>query len=380
MANGKGHRRGFGAPRKLPSGRWQARYTAPDGATHTAKTADGRALTFDTKGDAEAWLSLRHSEIVREEWRPPKAPTPITVTFAKYADRWLANRQLATRTRDLYRGLLNNRLIPVFGDLPVTAITPAMVGDWNARQDPAKRTAAAHAYALLRTILGTAVSEDVIPANPCRVRGAGTVKTTRKLRPATLAELETIRSTMPDRYRATVDLACWCSLRLGEILGLQRADVDLRAGVVRVRRSVARTRSGTEVKVPKSWAGVRDVTIPAHVIPGLREHIRQHALPGKDGLVFPSVAGGLLSDSVLRENYLRARAAAGRPDLRFHDLRHTGQTYAAQAGANLRELMARAGQSTPGAALGYLHEVDGRQREIADRLSAFAAAGQAQPL
>jgi hypothetical protein len=48
---------------------------------------------------------------------------------------------------------------------------------------------------------------------------------------------------------------------------------------------------------------------------------------------------------------------------------------AQRPGANLRELMARAGQSSPAAALRYLHEVDGRQREIADQLAGFATAG-----
>jgi len=43
-------------------------------------------------------------------------------------------------------------------------------------------------------------------------------------------------------------------------------------------------------------------------------------------------------------------------------------------------LMARAGQSSPGAALRYLHEVDGRQREIADRLAVLVTAGNVTPI
>jgi hypothetical protein len=63
-----------------------------------------------------------------------------------------------------------------------------------------------------------------------------------------------------------------------------------------------------------------------------------------------------LVEQLLNHRHFQAHGT-GRPDLRFHDLRHTGQTLAAAAGANLRELMARAGQSSPGAALRYLHEV-----------------------
>lgn len=67
--------------RKLPSGRFQARYTGPDGHTHTARRETGGPLTFDTKGDAEPWLSLRYSEILRNDWLPPAALKPSPRLF-----------------------------------------------------------------------------------------------------------------------------------------------------------------------------------------------------------------------------------------------------------------------------------------------------------
>ncbi|WP_244933152.1 tyrosine-type recombinase/integrase [Micromonospora tulbaghiae] len=67
---------------------------------------------------------------------------------------------------------------------------------------------------------------------------------------------------------------------------------------------------------------------------------------------------------------------AGRlDDLTFHDLRHTGQTLAAQTGATLADLMKRLGHSSMAAASRYLHAVDGRDREIAKALSELAAHG-----
>ncbi len=47
--------------------------------------------------------------------------------------------------------------------------------------------------------------------------------------------------------------------------------------------------------------------------------------------------------------------AIGRPGLHFHDLRHTGNTIAADTGASLRDLMARMGHDSPRAALIYQH-------------------------
>jgi integrase len=150
--------------------------------------------------------------------------------------------------------------------------------------------------------------------------------------------------------------------------------------VLRVRRGVTRTSAGHVVKGPKSAAGVRDVPIPGNILEDVRTHLAEFAQPGRDGLLFPARHGGHLAPSSAYRWFYPAREAAGRADLRFHDLRHTGQTWAAAVGANLRELMARAGQSSPGAALRYLHEVDGRQREIAERLAELAAGGVVTPI
>jgi len=73
--------------------------------------------------------------------------------------------------------------------------------------------------------------------------------------------------------------------------------------------------------------------------------------------------------STLNGVFYPAREAAGRPDLRFHDLRHTGATLAAATGATLAELMARLGHSRPGAARRDQHASADRDRVIADALS-----------
>jgi integrase len=70
--------------------------------------------------------------------------------------------------------------------------------------------------------------------------------------------------------------------------------------------------------------------------------------------------------------YYKARDKAGRPDLRFHDLRHSGAVLAASTGATLVELMGRLGHSTPAAAMRYQHAAQGRDREIAALLSKLA--------
>jgi integrase len=365
-------RRYFGNIRKLPSGRYQASYKAPDGKRHTAPQ------TFDSRQYADAWLSRVRTDIQRDKWEPPDAakvdqPAP-PVNFGTYAASWLAGRDLSPSTRKLYRIILDSHILPAFEDVPVSEITPAMVRRWHAglrtETGPTQR---ARAYSLLRTILGTAVSDDVITANPCRVRGAGVAKTARDIRPATLPELNALAAAMPPRYRLMVLMAGWCAMRFGELAELRRADIDVKNGVVHIRRGVVRADDGLVVKDPKSEAGKRDVNIPPHLMPAVKDHLLKHTGRGQEALLFPAVHGGHLSPATLRRPFHRAREAAGRPDLRFHDLRHTGAVLAAATGATLAELMARLGHSTVSAAMRYQHAAEDRDKAIAAALSELAA-------
>jgi integrase len=360
------HKSGFGNTRRLPSGRWQARYTGPDGRMHKAP------FTFDTKGDAQAWLATTRADIVRDNWTPTGPRRHAALTFGQYADGWLTGRTLEARTRQHYATLLERLILPTFAETPLRHISPEVVRQWYATTALDRPTLRSHAYGLLRTILGQAERDELIPSNPCHVRGAGNTRRAKRVEPATLEQLETIVGAMPERYRLMALLASWCALRFGELAELRRGDVATKAGVVRIRRGVVRAGGETIVKRPKTESSIRDVAIPPHLMPAVRDHLLRHAEPGKDGLLFPARGGGHLQPSSLYRVFYPAREAAGRPDLRWHDLRHTGAVLAAQTGATLAELMGRLGHSTPAAALRYQHAAAGRDREIARRLSELA--------
>lgn len=375
----------FGTVRRRASGRWQALYYATDPETgekrYSARDRSGRPATFDTKGDADAALAAERIALRDGTWvAPGQAPTgthpaPAPVTLAEYGALWLAERDLAARTRDHYAQILRDHIEPTFGPLALDAIGKPAVTTWHARlAGTTGPTARAQSYGLLRTIMATAVAQDLISASPCVVRGAGSVKRARKIRPATLAELAAVVVALPARYRPMALLAAWCALRFGELAELRRSDVDLKAGTITVARGVVRTKAHTRlVKDPKTEAGRRTVAVPPHLLPMLRDHLA--VVRGREGLLFPSASDPTkqVAHSALNKVWLRARAQAGRPDLAFHDLRHTGAVLAAQSGATLAELMARLGHSTPGAAMRYQHASADRDRLLAARLSELAA-------
>ena len=111
------------------------------------------------------------------------------------------------------------------------------------------------------------------------------------------------------------------------------------------------------------------MTIPPHVRDAVQTHLDRFVGKNKDALVMPGESGVYLSRSVLHRRFQAAAEAAGRPDLRWHDLRHTGAVLAAQAGATLPELMNRLGHSSAQAALRYQHVARDRDAEIAAAMS-----------
>ena len=357
-------KRRFGRVRRLPSGRWQARYPGPDGVDRAAPQ------TFGSKSEAEVWLALKEAEIRRGDWLDPEAGK---VRFGDYATSCVNDHVLKPRTAELYQGLLKNHLAPAFGNVDLGDIREADIRRWRKeRLDTGRRQArpfgpvtVAKAYRMLHAIMNTAVEDGLIRRNPCRIKGAGQEHSQE--RPVIpVGTLLRLLDELPPRYRALLLLATFANLRFGELAGLRRGQLDLDACAVRVAVSTAELGDGRLIDDdPKSAAGRRTVAFPREIVPELKWHMECFAQAGDNGLVFVGPKSGRLRRSNFRKFWNRARAAIGLDELHFHDLRHTGNTMAAAQGASLRELMERMGHSSTRAALIYLHATRERDQAIA---------------
>lgn len=403
-------RRSFGRLRQFRSGRWKASYTGPDLRLYEAPA------TFSAKEDAEAWLTDRRREIDRELWSPPateeqaktaKRQQAAGEKFAEYAERWVRTRMvkgrpLAPRTREHYGQLLAQHINPTFGKKPLRDINMAMVDNWYAKTLTDKATARAHSYSLLKSILETARERDrLIQANPCVIRGAGTTKRKMKPKSASAKQLGIIIRAMPPQLQAMTILASWNALRFGETVELRRGDVVLSEstetdqegneiivphGVLQVRRGAARAFGQWEVDSLKTDSSSRDVTIPPHMLPPIMAHLAEYVGPEQDALLFPPLTGETMKDgkprrlqpSTVYRHFYKARNAAGRPDLKWHQLRGTGATMALISGSTLAEVQKFLGHSTVGAALMYQYEMEGRDALRAKRMSALALEAENQ--
>lgn len=366
MANGKGRRRRFGSIRKLPSGRYQARYPGPDGVLRPADD------TFATKGEAEDWLTVKEAEILEGDWIDPDAGE---VFVPDYGSTWIDERpSLRPKTVLIYRGLLRLHIAPHFVEVTVAEVTLARVRRWRKKllDSGVSEVTAAKAYRLLRAIFNTALDDGLIKRNPCRIKGADRENSPE--RPVlTVAQVYALADAVGLRYRALILLAAFTSLRWAELAALRPADIDLDTRTVRVTRQLYYHEAGYSFRSPKSRPGVRVVDFPELIVPDLREHLQW--VPASVGLVFASSTGTPLRHSNFRRRvWLPALAAVGLEGIHFHDLRHTGNQLTANAGANPKELMARMGHDSERAALIYLHSTSARQRALADAVGESARA------
>ncbi|MFE0187312.1 tyrosine-type recombinase/integrase [Streptomyces sp. NPDC058989] len=356
-------RREFGTVRRLPSGRWQARYWAPDGSRRTAPEP------FETKTDAQTWLTLTQVDIERKHWIDPDAGA---VNFEVYALKWVDERGLSATTDELYRRLLRLHILPTFGAMELNELTPPGVRTWRAeRLEATGATTVAKSYRLLKAIMETATDDELIRRNPCRIKGAGTEKA--KERPtATVEQVDALADAMGPRWRLMVYFGAYGPMRPEEQAALRRPDVTLEPLAVKVTEAAPELCTGRRVEGDtKSVAGMRTIYLPAFLYIEVKRHLDWFAEKDPDGLVFVGEKGAPFRRSTFGRKWRKARAKVGLPDdFRFYDLRHTGHTLSTQSGATLKDTMVRAGQSSEKAALIYQHSDDERQQEVAGGIDA----------
>lgn len=361
----------WGSVRQLSSGRWQARYQIG----HVRYLAP---VTFRTRREAEAFLASTRSDLDRGTWQPAdRDPLPLR----DYATRWLEQRDnLRPRSRDQYELQLRLRILPHLGNIDLTQLTVARVRAWRADllSSGDGPPTVAKAYRLLHAILATALEDELIPKNPCVLRGASAERAAE--RPiASVQQVFDLADAIDPGLRMMVLLAGFTGLRLGELLALRAERVDLDTGTIHVVEQYQELASGELVLgPPKTAAGRRAIAVPDEILEELKDHLRRFASSGPQALLFGSevVRGRPISRKTFYRQWTRAVSATGMKGFRFHDLRHTANTLTALAGASAKELMARMGHASSRAALIYLHATPQRDREIAAALSSVISASR----
>ena len=371
----------------MPSGRFQARYYGPDLQYHSAPN------TFDTKGDATAWLMTERALISQQRWTPPKVRETESrraverrraQVFAVYAEQWLEGR-VTTRGKALrpstvagYRNALDVHILPAFGTLPLDEINSAVVRHWRGQfAARGNDSAGAKAYSVLKAILQTAEDDELITRNPCRLKGGGSAAKVRESVALSPVELAALVDAMPEHWRALTLVSGWCGLRIGEAAGLRIGDVDLITGALHIRQTAQYVGHPARLVLgpPKSERGIRIVHMPDHVTEAMGTYLGTKSGTNPKDFVWTRSDGQPISRHTTLKAFQTATASIGRAGMVWHDLRHTANTLAADAGATQATLQARMGHADPKVSALYLHTSQARDQALAAALSRMADPG-----
>jgi integrase len=308
---------------------------------------------------------------------------PTRLTFSEYADRWLETQthRLRPSTRDGYEYHLRVHINPRFGRRRLQAITvddvAALIGSMMEAGYAAWTIKGA--TVVLSRVMASAVRSRTIAANPVRQLDKTERPTAqrRELPRFDHDDVARLISATPSRYRTLVAVSVLTGLRQSESLGLTWADVDLKEGLLRVRRQLTRRGVLTE---PKTEAAKRDIPIAPSLgtmLAAHREDAFRRGHAKTTDFVFASERGTPLGHRhIVRRGLDKALAAAALPHISWHSLRHIAASLYIAAGCDVAYLSALLGHANPSITLSiYAHAFAERDRaaEMRDRMEeAFA--------
>lgn len=354
------HKRQFGAVDKLPSGHWRARYRDASGRRATAPT------TFRTRADANAFLAIVQSDLVRGQYIDPREGR-ILVT--EWAESWLARpgKRSASVARDTQALAV---FLPRIGNLSLAAVTPRDVQEAiDERSRHAKPATVGRDFAALRAMFNAAIDADLIGRSPARK-----VALPRIVRPERMTldplQLRRLVDEVPDHYKALVLTAGVFGLAWEEVIALRVRDVDFMRRTITVAQTVEELAGHVRI-VPegKRPARLRTMATPPFATDAIAKHLVA-SRPGEtvdtNALVFLGPRGGILRRR-FGERILRPAARrAGLDGLTFHGLRHAATSSLVDIGVHPRVMAARIGHGTARTTM----EVYARASDSADREAA----------
>jgi integrase len=321
---------------------WRVRYRRDDGSI-------GSIPGFPTEKAAAAHAADLESDQRRGTWIDPTAGQ---ITIATWIPDWIATLDIDVRTEENYRSQLRCHILPHWGATAFTEITNLKYHAWT-KQLRASGLAAATVTSITKLfclIIGDAVAEKLLPANPIQPRKRGRRRHSAR-RPEkiwaephhVLAIADRIASHYGIAGALLILVAAWTGARWGELTGLHRHNVvlnDDNTGWITIDPDTGALHESAGGQLwlgpPKTDASIRTITLPPFLVALLRRHLAQH--PHQH--VFLTADGHWHRRSNFARRALRPTADGTthlpRPEVRlepirrgltFHGLRHSHKTW-----------------------------------------------------
>jgi integrase len=371
------------ARKRAPRGRGTV-YQRKDGlwvGEVSAGSQGGKRRRYRVHGKTPADVDRKMAAVRTRMLRGELASAWDVGTVSELLNRWLAaaaQRVRATTTSD-YATTVETHLRPAIGDVPLSSLTAKRIerlyADMRTANTGARTIQKAHV--VLGAALRYAVKHELLGVSPLAKIDAPRYKR-GAMRPYDAEEARTFLAAVKGhKYEPVFLLAIYGGLRQGEILGLQRSDVDLANGCVNVQRTLQSLAGDRGLVETKSAAGRRRVDLPAIVMNALRAQLKTLAAAGNDSTyLFPGRDWkGLDRRAFSRWQFETIFEA--HPKLRkvtFHSLRHACASIMLAAGDNPKVVQEKLGHSRISVTLDlYSHVIPSLQRDSADRMGELLA-------
>ena len=334
------------------------------------KTSEGERKNktkrgFATKKDAREW----------EREFLLKYQGSIEMQFKTFVEKYLEDmkERIKDSTYETKKSIIETRIIPYFGDMAVNEITTTDVMQWQNSllrwEDPVSGKNFSRSYLKtihnqLSAIFNHGMKYYKLPENPARIVGNMGSEKDIKMNFWTLAEYKRFADSMmekPISYYA-FQILYWAGLRLGEMLALTKADVDLENRTITVSKTFRRKEGKDIITSPKTARSNRTIIIPKFLCEELKDYINMCLLLEDGDRLFP------VSKGYIENEMKRGIKAQGLKPIRVHDLRHSHVSLLIHVGYSALEIADRMGHETIDITYRYAHLFPNVQRDIANKL------------
>jgi len=287
-----------------------------------------------------------------------------TWTVADLGERWMAEivtPKRKPRTASDYRRILDQKILPTFGDTTVAGVVWADVNKWHSKMKDTPRRAN-YALAVFKALLnyGEKVGLRAPHTNPCtkiemfregrRERFLSQAEMAKAAQAITSAELDGING---PHASAGLRLAMFTGARSGELLASKWSDIDWERRFIRLMDS--KTNDARTIHLNDAAVEILK-TLPR---------------------VGPYIVAGAVKGEAYRSltrAWVKCRGRAGLDDVRLHDLRHSYASLAASKGISLQMIGMLLGHKVPATTARYAHLARDAAAGVNDQLGAAMTA------
>ncbi|MBQ6175397.1 MAG: site-specific integrase [Clostridia bacterium] len=349
---------GNGTIRQRADGRWEGRLTVE----WDAGSGKQKQRSFYGWSQKEVAEKLRAAAVERDKGLNVKTPEKITVS--SWLQTWLTTYCTTIKPNTLYtyKKQVDCRIVPALGAVKLTALRPDQVqksvNNLTKGDDPLSPKSIKNCVAVLRSAMTRAVQNDLIRKNPCDNVELPKAKK-KEIQPLDETGIAEFMKAISGHHNELIfKIALFTGMRQGELMGLKWSDIDFDKGLITIQRQLVHGKTkGTGYSMASTKTdAIRTIRPAPLVLDWLKSWQKeQSALRlrfGKQwgdnfgGLVFTDVTGQHLCHSTLTHEARRFGKAIGKPDLRFHDLRHSYAVMCIRAGDDFKTISSNLGHTT----------------------------------